>query len=74
MTTEAAAVGKTEAMPDPVRTVRVSDKLWNAVQDRAWELRDRSVIADYIRLALRAFVKDTEAAKAALRKIAGDDE
>ena len=64
---------KTETMPDPVRTVRVSDEDWNAAQDRVWELRDRSVFHDYLRLAVRAFAKDPAAARAALEEIEGGD-
>ena len=58
---------------DPVRTVRVSDEDWNAAQDRVWELRDRYVFHDYLRLAVRAFAKDPAAARAALEEIEGEE-
>jgi hypothetical protein len=54
-------------MPDPVRTVRVPDELWTAVQDRAW--RRREAVSDYLRLALRAYIANADAAESDLTKI-----
>lgn len=60
------------AMPDPVRTVRVPDELWQAAQDRVWERREKEGVAAPLRLALRAYVADPDAFEAACRRIVGE--
>ena len=70
MRPDTTRVGKTGAVPDPVRTVRAPDELWQAAQDRAWERRES--VSDAMRLALRAYVADPAALEAACRRIVGE--
>lgn len=56
MPADTTSVQKTGAMPDPVRTVRVSDELWQAAQDKAWARRES--VSDVLRRALEAYVKE----------------
>ena len=72
MSTDTGRVGKTDAVPDPVRTVRVNDETWQAAQDRAWERREKEGVAGPLRLALRAYVKSPDAFVAACKKILGE--
>jgi hypothetical protein len=67
--TDTPAVRKTGNVPDPVRTVRVDDELWQAAQDRVWERRVKEGVAAPLRLALRAWVADPDAFEAACAKI-----
>lgn len=72
MPTDTTAVGKTVPVPDPVRTVRVPDELWQAAQDRAWERREKAGPSGPMRLALEAYVADADAFMAACAKIVGE--
>jgi hypothetical protein len=69
--TDTSPVRKTDPVPDPVRTVRVDDELWQAAQDRAWERRVKEGVAAPLRMALRAWVTDPDAFEAACAKITG---
>jgi len=73
LSTDTSPVGKTGAVPDPVRTVRVPDELWQAAQDRAWERREKEGVSALLRLAVRAYVADPDALEAACRKIIGEE-
>jgi hypothetical protein len=56
MPTKPPKVRENAAVPDPVRTVRVPDELWQAAQDKAWSRRES--VADVIRRALVAYVEE----------------
>lgn len=56
-----------------VRTVRISDQLWEAAQDTAWGRREKAGPSGPMRLALRAYVADADAFEAVCRTIIGED-